>query len=97
LKSRIKMDLERSASAMRIAEGALELARQEFAAARENLAVQESLQEKGRSEPKDIEAARDLLAAREIGVIEAEDALFQQQVELLRVCGLLAGLFSTPA
>lgn len=97
LKSGLKMDLERSASAMRVAEGALELARAEFDTARESLSVQESLQEQGRAEPKEAEAARDLLATREIGMIEAEAALFQRQVELLRVCGLLAGLFEIPA
>jgi outer membrane protein TolC len=95
LKSELKMSLERSASGLRIAHGAAELASQEVAAAHESLQVQESLFEGGRAAPKDLEAARNLLREKELGRIEAEKALFHRQVELLRLSGTLASLFKS--
>jgi outer membrane protein TolC len=92
LKSELRMSLERSASALRIAQGAAELASKEVAAAHESLQVQDSLFEGGRTAPKDLEAARNLVREKELGQIEAEKILFQRQVELLRLSGTLASL-----
>lgn len=93
LKSELKMNLERAASALRIAQGAAELAAQEVVTARQNLQVQETLLEAGRVETRDVEAARDLLREKELFGIDMAKTLFQRQAELLRLNGTFASLF----
>jgi outer membrane protein len=93
LKSEIKMDLERSVSALRIAQGAADLARQERATALENVQVVQSLFEAGRVEAKELQAARDQVLEKELGSLEADKALYRQRIELLRLTGKLTSLF----
>jgi len=93
LKSDLKLSLERRASDLRIASGAVELARLEVAASKEKLQVSETLLEAGRIEPKEMENARAQVLEKQTAAIEAEKALFERQVLLLQASGSLATLF----
>ncbi len=93
MKSDLKLGIERSLSALRIARGALEFAGKEVSAARENLKVSETLLEGGRISTKDLELSRSQLREKEIARLEAEKNLFQRKIEVLKVAGSLASLF----
>jgi outer membrane protein len=92
-KTDLRLQLERGASQLRVARGAAELARLESAAAEENLKVQESLFEGGRIGARDVEAARQGSHEKEIASVDADRALWQNQIELLRLSGTLLSLF----
>ena len=93
LKSDLKLSLERSASDLRIASGAAELAHLEVAAYEEKLKVSETLMEAGRIEPGALDAARAQLLEKLAAATEAEKALLERQVALLQATGSLAALF----
>jgi outer membrane protein len=93
LKAELKMNIERAASAVRITAGAAQLARKELDAAREGLAVSQSLLEIGRISPKELLAAQNLVREKEIVVVEAEKTSVQRQVEILRLTGGLTALY----
>lgn len=92
MKNRLRMELERCLSALRVGAGAMELARLEAAAAEENVKVQESLFQNGRVLQQEVDHAREQWDDRVIARFEAEKTLFSQQVELLRLCGRLPGI-----
>ncbi len=84
-KSDLQMSLQRGVSALRIARGALELARRELRTAEEAVSVNRSLMEGGRITPKELLVSEDQQRDKEVGLLEAEKSLFQRQVELLRL------------
>jgi outer membrane protein len=92
-KSNLKLEIERSISALRIANGASRLALSELAASQESLQINETLYEGGRINLKDLEAARTQLRERQIAQIDCEKALFQRKIELLIVTGTLSEIF----
>ncbi len=96
MKSELKLGIERSLSALRIARGARELAERELGAARESLQVDETLLQGGRISGKEMEAARSELRAKEISLLESQKALFQREIDLLKVSGSIASLYQTP-
>jgi outer membrane protein TolC len=90
LKSGLRLDIERALSALRVAQGASELARMNAEAAREALQVTEALLEGGRIGPKEIEEFRSQLQQREMASLEADQALFERKIDLLRVLGSIS-------
>lgn len=96
MKSELKLGIERSLSALRIARGARDLAERELGAARESLQVDETLLQGGRISGKELEAARSELRAKEIALLESQKALFQREIDLLKVSGSIASLYQAP-
>jgi len=88
-KSDLKLGIERSVSALKIARGAAHLAGEDVDAARESLKVSESMLEAGRIGVRETDSVRNQLREREIVLLEAERILQQRQVELLRLVGAL--------
>jgi outer membrane protein len=93
LKSDLKLNVDRGVSDLRIAGGAVELARLEVAASKEKLQVSETLKEAGRIEPKELESVRAQVLEKQTAAIEAERVLFERQVMLLQASGSLITLF----
>lgn len=93
LKSGLKLNIERGLSALRVARGAVDVAASGLKAAEEMVKVSETLFESGRIGEREMADAR--LAARqnELVKLEAEYALFQRKVDLLRVTGLVLTVF----
>jgi len=86
-KTDLRLGIERSVSALRIAKGAADLARQELDAAREGLQVSRTLLEGGRLSPKDLFGPQNMEREKEIALSDARKTLFQSQIELLRILG----------
>ncbi len=93
LKTDLKLGIERGVSQLRVARGALELARLEAAAAGETLEISRAQFEAGRIGSAELEKARTQLREKEIAVVEAEKVLWQRQIELLRLTNFLSPLF----
>lgn len=93
LKSDLRMSLERSASNLRVAAGAAELARMEVAAFEEKVKISETLAEAGRMDARDLENVRAQLLEKKAAAVEAERALLERQVVLLQASGTLPALF----
>jgi outer membrane protein TolC len=89
-KTNLKMNIERSLSALRIAKGATELARRELDAAREGARVGQTLLEAGRISPREMAAPQTLVREKEVALLEAEKSLFEREVELLQITGTAA-------
>jgi len=87
------LNIERSLSAIRIAAGAAALARSQIAAARETVDVNEALLQGGRISPGDLEESRSQLSQKELALLEADLALFENKVELLRITGEIISAF----
>jgi outer membrane protein TolC len=92
LKSELKLNIQRGLSALRIARGALDLARSDAAAAREMAEVSETLLSTGRIGAKDMENVRTQLRQKELALIEANRILFQRKVEILRLAGAITSV-----
>ena len=90
LKSDLKMTLERGVSGLRVAGGALELARIEVAASEEELDISETLAEAGRIDSRELAGVRARLLGKRLAAGEAEMVLFERQLELLRAIGAVA-------
>jgi len=90
LKSDLKIAIERSLSALKIARGASGLARSDVENAREVVRLTEILIEKGRITPQEIEESRSMLQEKEWALLETEQTLFQRKLELLRVIGTIS-------
>jgi outer membrane protein TolC len=93
LQSDLKLNLERSASDVRIANGAAGLARLEVAAGEEKLKISETMAQAGRIDPKELSEARMQLLEKRAALIEAERTLIERQVALLQTAGSLPGIF----
>jgi outer membrane protein TolC len=89
-KTNLRMNIERSLSALRIAKGATELARRELEAAREGARVSQTLLEAGRISPKETLGPQNLVREKEIALLDAEKSLFEREVELLQITGTAA-------
>jgi outer membrane protein TolC len=90
LKSGLKLNIQRELSALRIAGGKAELARNEVKAAEENLQVNQSLFESGRISAQEMENIRSTLQQKQLALLETDQALFQRKVTLLRAAGIVA-------
>ncbi|HYK89305.1 MAG TPA: TolC family protein [Acidobacteriota bacterium] len=93
LKSDLKLGIGRALSALRIARGAVDLAGREVATAREVLQVNETLLQGGRISGRELELARSQMREKEIAQLESQRALFQREIELLKVSGTISSLF----
>jgi outer membrane protein len=93
MKSDLKLNIERSLSALHIARGAADLAGLEVSAARESLQVDETLFQGGRIGEKEMVSARSLLREKEIAQLEIQKTLFQRKIELLRAAGTIGSLY----
>jgi outer membrane protein len=87
LKSNLRLNILKGLGDLRIARGGSDLARSDADAAREMLQVNEALLASGRIGIKEIEDARMQLQQKELALIDADQALFQRKLELLRVVG----------
>jgi outer membrane protein len=90
LKSDLKLTIERCLSALRVARGASELARNDAEGAREMIRVNEALLEEGRISPQNTEESRALLQQKELALLETDQVVFQQKLELLRAVGIIS-------
>lgn len=89
MKSDLKMDIQRRLSALRIARGAIDLARSDVEAAREMVRVNETLMESGRITSKDFEDSRSQLLQKELTLLDADLDLFQRKLDLLQSAGAI--------
>ncbi len=89
LKSELKLAIYRALSDLRIARGAREHALNDVDAVRENIKASEVLLENGRISRKDFEEIKAELFQKELVNLEAEQDLFQRELELL---GLIGGV-----
>ncbi len=87
LQSALKMNLQRSLSALRIARGASEFARSDLETAQEMVRISEIQLEGGRISEKELEEHRIQMRQKELALLEADHALFQRKLELLRAIG----------
>jgi outer membrane protein len=92
VKSNLKLEIERSISALRITKGASQLAQRELAASQESLQVHETLYEAGRISLKDLETSRTQMREKQSAQVDSEIALFQRKIELMRIAGALSEL-----
>jgi len=90
LKSDLKLDIQRGLGALRIARGAVDLGRSDVEAAREMVKVSETLMEAGRISEKDLEDSRTQLLQKELALLDADQVLFQRQLDLLHSTGIIA-------
>jgi outer membrane protein len=86
-KSALKLSIERILSALRISQGAFDLARRDTDDAREMVRMNEALLESGRIGPQEMYDARSLLHQKELTVLETDQAVFQKKLELLKAIG----------
>jgi outer membrane protein len=87
MKSDLKLNIQRGLGDIRIARAASDFARSDADAAREMLQVNETLLAGGRISVKEIEDSRMQLQQKELALIDADQALFQRKLDLLRVAG----------
>ena len=87
LKSELKLAIYKGLSALRIARGARKHAQNEVDAVRENVRASEVLLENGRISRKDFEEIKTQLFQKEFANLEAEQDLFQRELELLGIIG----------
>ena len=93
LKSELKLTTRKSLSTLRIAIGAREHAQNEVDAARESVRAREAMLESGRVSRKDLEETKTQLFQKEFSRLEAEQNLFQRQLELLGIIGNIREAF----
>jgi|WetSurMetagenome_2_1015567.scaffolds.fasta_scaffold78045_2 outer membrane protein len=86
-KSGLKLNIERILSALRIARGALDFARDDADAARELIRANEALLESGRIGPQELNDSRSMLHQKEMAFLEADQEVFQKKLELLKAIG----------
>ncbi|MBN2241579.1 MAG: TolC family protein [Acidobacteria bacterium] len=93
LKSELNLATRKGLSALRIARGAREHARNEVEALGKDVRASEVLLESGRISRKDLEEIRTQLLQKEFALLEAEQNLFQSKIELLGIIGSTAAAF----
>lgn len=86
----LRLNIERGLSALRVARGTSDLAQKDLEAAREMVRIGETLLEAGRISAGEMEDLRIQLKQKEKDLLEAESALSQRKLELLRVTGSAA-------
>ncbi len=87
LQSDLRMSIQRSLSALRVARGAYDLALQDLEASREMVRISETLMEAGRIEPKELEESRVQMRQKEQALLEADLSVTERKLELLRTIG----------
>lgn len=87
LQSELRIEIQKGVSALRIAQGAADLAKSEAEASRELLRVNETLMESGRITQKDLEDSRSRVMEKEMAALEAEGELFKKKLDLLYSTG----------
>ncbi|MBN1566960.1 MAG: TolC family protein [Acidobacteria bacterium] len=87
IKSNLKLEIRRGFSALRIATGAVDLARNDVEAAREVARVNQTLMESGRITTKELEDFRSQLLQKELALLNADQDLFRRKLELLQSAG----------
>jgi len=92
VQSSLKINIARCLSALRIALGALEVARSDLEAMREKAKLNEVLLESGRISEKEFEESRFQLQQKELAMLETQCALSLRKLELLRVIGIAASV-----
>jgi outer membrane protein len=90
MKSELKLNIQKGFSALRIAKGALELAHSDLQSTKEMVEVSDVLFQGGRIGAKEMEDSRAQLRQKELALLEADQVLFQQKLEILRMMGSLA-------
>jgi outer membrane protein len=90
MKSDLRLNIQSSLSALRIAHSSLRLARREKEAAQEILQVNKTLLQSGRISVKEFEDSRLQLQQKELAALEADEILFQRKLELLHTVGIIA-------
>ena len=93
LKSELKLATQNGISLLRIARGAKEHAQNEVDAVRERVRANEALLESGRISRKDLEETKAQLFQKEFARLEAEQNLFQRELELLGIIGNIPDAF----
>ena len=93
LKSDLNLNIQRKLSALRIARGAVDVAAVGLEAADEMVKINEILLESGRISEREMADARIEARRKELEKLEAENNLFQQKLELLRVTGSVLTVF----
>ena len=89
-KSDLKLNIERSSSALRIAQGDSAVARSDVKIAEDMVQLNQTLLDTGRISPKDMDDSRSLLQQKQMALLQAEELLFQRKLELLRVAGSIS-------
>jgi outer membrane protein len=89
LRRDLKINIWRGLSALRVAQGDLELANVNVKTAREVVEVNQTLLEEGRISPKEMEESLSQLHQRELAQFGADRTLFQRKLDLLRTVGSL--------
>ncbi|MDM7994877.1 MAG: TolC family protein [Acidobacteriota bacterium] len=87
VKSDLKLEIQRGLSALRIARGAVDLARSDAETAREMVRVHEILMEGGRITAKELEDSRTQLLQKELALLDADQNLYQRKIDLLYTTG----------
>jgi outer membrane protein len=87
IKSELKLNIQRGLSAVRNAQGDLDLARINVQTAKEVVEVNQTLLEEGRISPKEMEDSLSQLHQSELAQLEADRTLFQRKLDLLRTVG----------
>lgn len=90
MKSDLRLSIQRGLGDLRIARGAVDLARSDANAAREMLEVREILMEAGRIGEKELEESNSQLLLKELSLLDADQMLFQRKLSLLHITGTLA-------
>lgn len=89
-RSDLKLSIEKSLGALRIARGASEVAKSDLEGVKEMVGVSEALLAEGRIGQSSLEEVRMQLQQKELAALEAERVLFQRKLELLRAAGSIA-------
>jgi outer membrane protein TolC len=89
MKSDLKLEIQRGLSSLRIARGAVDLARSDIDAVRELTKVNETLLESGRITGKEFEDLHTQLLQKELALLDADQNLFQRKLDLLYATGCI--------
>jgi outer membrane protein len=89
MKSDLRLEIQRGLSSLRIASGAVDLARSDIDAARELTKVNETLMESGRITSKELEELRTQLLQKELALLDADQNLFQRKLDVLYAAGCI--------
>jgi len=87
MKSDLKLEIQRGLSALRIARGAVDLARSDADAVRERVRVHETLRDSGRITARELEDLRTQLLQKELALLDADQNLYQRKIDLLYTTG----------
>jgi outer membrane protein len=96
IKSELKLDVQRGSSGLRVAQGALQVARGDIAAAEENLRLGEILFAAGKLSARELDDCRRLLHERKLALLETDRILRQRKIEILLATGAILNILGSP-